>query len=141
MAMPNLWPWVPVLVIGAAAAVNGVMFLVARRAAPRLVEPTPYLASRNEDARQGARFAFADAGLRLETSPVAGGIAVRIRGATVPAGVLRIEHPADPAKDRDQPWTAGATAAVIAAAPGRWIVAWTAADGRLAARIPTEAGP
>ncbi len=136
----NLWPWVPVLVIGVAMGVNTVMFLVARSAAPRLVEPTPYLATRNEDARQAARHAFTAAGLELATQAVPGGLDVRITGGTVSAGTLRLEHPADPLRDRDQPWITGATAAHVPATPGRWWVQWTSADGTLVARIPGEAG-
>lgn len=61
----NLWPWVPVIVIGAAVIPNTMKIMNAQRYPAHTVEDRPWEASRGFDEERDARVAFADAGLIL----------------------------------------------------------------------------
>ena len=61
----NLWPWVPVIVIGAAVIPNTMKIMNAQRYPAHAVEDRPWEASRGFDDERDARVAFAEAGLVL----------------------------------------------------------------------------
>ena len=61
----NLWPWLPVFVIGAAAIANGAIILAAKRVSPQKVEAQPYAASVHFDADKADGETFTARGLRL----------------------------------------------------------------------------
>ncbi len=140
MTLRWTWALLPVVVIAAAIIPNAVFVIIARHARPATVEPSPWLASRDEDARQAAVRAFAAGGWTLAArSPQPGALDFTLTGPEpAPAGQLLLRSRADASADRTVPWPAGASAAAIALPRGRWQVRWSSSDARLAAQMMVD---
>jgi hypothetical protein len=101
----NPWPWMPLLVIGAAAIANGAIILVAKRVSPQKVEAQPYAASAHFDADKAAAEAFVAKGLRLDTSASdPSTLRLTILGSASGAGEVRLYRPDAPGADRTVAW-------------------------------------
>lgn len=101
----NFWPWLPLLVIGAAAVANGAIILVAKRVSPQKVEDQPFAASVRFDADKAAAEAFIARGLRLEVSaPDPASLHLAVSGGAGGPGEIRLYRPDAPAADRIVGW-------------------------------------
>ena len=101
----NFWPWLPVIVIGAAAIANGVFIVVARRVSPQKVEDQPYAASVHFDADKAAGVAFTTKGYRLEVAaPTPTSLHLSISGGASGAGEVRLYRPDAPSADVTVAW-------------------------------------
>lgn len=144
----NFWPWLPVLVIGAAVIANIAIILVAKRVSPQKVEEQAYAASAHFDADKAAGEAFTARGHRMEII-TADPSTLRLAISGTPAhgaAEVRLYRPDAPDADRSVAWSDVTTPLVIPLSrPGVWRldVRLAAADGtRLAAKtvIDTTGG-
>jgi hypothetical protein len=144
----NVWPWLPVIVIGAAVIANAAIVMAAKRVNPQKVEEQAYAASAFFDADKAAAEAFAARGHRLDVqAPDPARLLLTITGTALsgPAEV-RLYRPDAAQADRRVPWPEVATPLTIPLdRTGVWRldVRLTAADDtRLAARtvIDTTGG-
>ncbi len=143
----NFWPWLPLVVIGAAAIANGAIVLVAKRVSPQKVEDQPFAASVHFDADKAAGEAFTNLGLRLETTtPDTTTLRLDIHGDARGPGEVRLYRPDAPAADRTVAWAdTGQPLTIPLSRAGVWRIdlRLAAADGtRLAAKtvIDTTGG-
>ena len=135
----NFWPWLPVVVIGAAVIANIGIIVVAKQVSPQKVEEQAYAASVHFDADKAAAEAFSARGLRLDVSaPEPSTLRLRIDGTAVGAAQVRLYRPDAPEADRTVAWADVAQPlAIPLSRPGVWRIdlRHTAGDGqRLAAR-------
>jgi hypothetical protein len=101
----NIWPWLPLIVIGAAAIANGVFVVVARRVSPQKVEDRPYAASAHFDADKAAGAAFTAKGYRLEVAaPSPASLRLGVSGGASGAAEVRLYRPDAPSADVAVPW-------------------------------------
>lgn len=144
----NLWPWLPVFVIGAAVIANIGIIIVAKRVSPQKVEEQAYAASAHFDADKAAAEAFTARGHRLDASapdPATLRLAITGTAVSLPAEV-RLYRPDAPQDDRRVPWADTAVPFTMPLSrPGVWRldVRLQASDGtRLAAKtvIDTTGG-
>jgi len=102
----NFWPWLPVIVIGAAVIANTAMIMAARRVSPQKVEEQAYAASAHFDSDKAAAEAFTARGHRLDTSaPDPSTLRLVITGG-VPSGAaeVRLYRPDARGEDRTVAW-------------------------------------
>lgn len=135
----NFWPWLPVLVIGAAAIANIGIIIVAKQVNPQKVEEQAYAASVHFDADKAAAEAFSARGLRLDVSaPEPATLRLRIDGGASGPAQVRLYRPDAPEADRTVAWADVAQPlAIPLSRPGVWRIdlRLAATDGqRLAAR-------
>jgi hypothetical protein len=101
----NFWPWLPVVVIGAAVIANGAIILAARRVSPQKVEEQAYAASAHFDTDKAAAEAFTARGLRLVVAtPNPNTLHLSISGGASGAGEVRLYRPDSPGADRTVAW-------------------------------------
>ena len=127
------WSWSPVVAIGAAASANAALIALALAHPPDSVGG-PRSGSGAVDSGIAARRRFADAGGGLEVEPAAGGLSVRLTGATLTAATVACERPDSAALDALVPWTDTSSPLAIALPrAGRWTVRVTGRDATGAA--------
>jgi len=131
----NLWPWMPVFVIGAAAIANGTMYMMATIVRPEKVEAQPFVASSRIDGEKRAAERFTALGFSLNIKATdANNLSLSIIGnstITNPATVW-FYRPDSPAGDFTVPWPDPTKPLAVALArPGMWRlhVTFTDADG------------
>lgn len=102
----NLWPWLPVFVIGSAAIANGVIIVVANRVSPQKVEAQAYAASVHFDADKIAAETFTAYGHRLAINfPNPSSLRISIDGtAATGGGKVRLYRPDAPSADFVATW-------------------------------------
>lgn len=135
----NFWPWLPVIVIGAAVIANVGIIIAAKRVNPQKVEEQAYAASIHFDADKAAAEAFTARGLRLVVAtPDANTLHLSISGGASGAGEVRLYRPDAPGADRTVAWADVAQPLTIPLTrPGVWRLdlRLSASDGaRLAAK-------
>ena len=135
----NFWPWLPVIVIGAAVIANVGIIIAAKRVNPQKVEEQAYAASIHFDADKAAAEAFTARGLRLVVAtPDANTLHLSISGGASGAGEVRLYRPDAPGADRTVAWADVAQPLSIPLTrPGVWRLdlRLSASDGaRLAAK-------
>jgi hypothetical protein len=142
----NFWPWLPLVVIGAAAIANGAIIVAAKRVSPQKVEEQAYAASAHFDADKAALEAFTARGYRLDASaPEPTSLRLSIAGDAHGRGEARLYRPDAPEADRSVAWSDVAQPLVIPLSrAGVWRVdlRLAVADQRLAAKtvIDTTGG-
>ena len=131
----NLWPWMPVFVIGAAAIANGAMYVMATIVRPEKVEAQPFVASSRIDGEKRAAERFTALGFNLHIKAAdANNLSLSIIGNTTmtnPATVW-FYRPDSPAGDFIVPWPDPTKPLAVALArPGMWRlhVTFTDTDG------------
>jgi hypothetical protein len=102
----NFWPWLPVIVIGAAAIANGAIIVVARRVSPQKVEDQPFAASVHFDADKAAGEAFIARGFRLAaTAPDPATLHLAISGGASGPAEVHLYRPDAPNADHTVAWS------------------------------------
>jgi hypothetical protein len=101
----NLWPWLPVFVIGAAVIANIAIIMVAKRVNPQKVEEQAYAASVHFDADKAAGEAFTKRGFTLSVrAPDPATLHLSISGGASGAGEVHLYRPDAPGADRTVAW-------------------------------------
>jgi hypothetical protein len=120
----NLWPWMPLFVIGAAAIANGVLYFVAAHVRPEKVEAQPFVASSRIDGEKLAAERFIALGFNFQIKATdAKNITLSIIGnSTVSnSATVHFYRPDNPAGDFTVPWPDPTKpVAVTLARPGMW---------------------
>ncbi|HEX3135277.1 MAG TPA: FixH family protein [Planctomycetota bacterium] len=135
----NFWPWLPVVVIGAAVIANGAIILVANRVSPQKVEEQAFVASAHFDTDKSEAEAFTARGLRLSvTAPDPTSLLLSISGDARGPAEVRLYRPDAPGADCTVSWADAAQPLTIPLSrQGVWRLdlRLRASDGkRLAAR-------
>ena len=139
----NLWPWMPVFVISAAALANGAMYLMATTVRPEKVEAQPFVASSRIDGEKRANDRFIALGFDLQIKAAnKNNVSLSIIGnstITNPATVW-FYRPDSPAGDFNVPWPDPTKPlAVELARPGMWRLHVTLTDANGAELLANSA--
>ena len=123
------WGLFPVAIIGLGAAANATAFLLARGIRPQQVEPSVWLALRDEETRLAAVRRGAASGATISLRGTAQRAVLSIEGLSDAAGAVDLIRLDDAGRDRRLPWASASRAIDLDGLPrGRWNVRWRSAD-------------